>query len=55
MVKVVLNGQTYNVDPNSDASLMDQLKEQGAEIVAACNGAGICPNLCGKSSQRSID
>lgn len=42
MVTVVLNGSSYQVDPNSEVDLMHQLKEQGAEIVAACNGAGIC-------------
>lgn len=42
MVKVLLNGTEYEVDENSEADLMHQLKEQGAEIVAACNGAGIC-------------
>ena len=42
MVTVVLNGKSYQVDETSDVPLMQQLKEQGAEIVAACNGAGIC-------------
>ena len=42
MVKVLLNGVEYEVDENSEMDLMHQLKEQGAEIVAACNGAGIC-------------
>ena len=42
MVKVHLNGKDYEIDPNAEESLMDQLKQQGAEIVAACNGAGIC-------------
>lgn len=42
MVTVKLNGKEYQVDENSEADLMHQLKEQGAEIVAACNGAGIC-------------
>ena len=42
MVTVTLNGTAYQVDPDSDVDLMHQLKEQGAEIVAACNGAGIC-------------
>ncbi len=27
---------------------MDQLNEQGAEIVAACNGAGICQSCAVK-------
>lgn len=42
MVTVHLNGKDYQVDENSEESLMEQLKKQGAEIVAACNGAGIC-------------
>ena len=42
MVKVILNGVEYEVDENSETDLMHQLKEKGAEIVAACNGAGIC-------------
>ena len=42
MVTVHLNGKDYQVDETSDIDLMHQLKEQGAEIVAACNGAGIC-------------
>ena len=42
MVKVHLNGKDYEVDETSEESLMQQLKNQGAEIVAACNGAGIC-------------
>ena len=42
MVKVHLNGKDYEVDENSETDLMHQLKEQGAEITAACNGAGIC-------------
>lgn len=42
MVKVVLNGVEYEVDETSETDLMHQLKAQGAEIVAACNGAGIC-------------
>lgn len=42
MVKVLLNGVEYEVDENSETDLMHQLKAQGAEIVAACNGAGIC-------------
>ncbi len=42
MVTVHLAGKDYQVDETSDVPLMQQLKEQGAEIVAACNGAGIC-------------
>ena len=42
MAKVIVNGQTYEVDENAQESLMEQLRHQGVEIVAACNGAGIC-------------
>lgn len=42
MVKVTLNGKQFTADENSEMDLMHQLKAQGAEIVAACNGAGIC-------------
>ena len=42
MVTVHLNGKDYQVDETAEKDLMHQLKEQGAEIVAACNGAGIC-------------
>lgn len=42
MATVTVNGQTYTVDPNAEESLMEQLRNQGVEIVAACNGAGIC-------------
>ncbi len=42
MATVHLDGKDYEVDENSEVDLMHQLKEQGAEIVAACNGAGIC-------------
>ena len=42
MVKVHLNGKDYEIDEKSDESLMRQLQTQGAEIVAACGGAGIC-------------
>lgn len=42
MAKVTVSGQDYEVDENSEESLMNQLKDKGVEIVAACNGAGIC-------------
>ena len=42
MLTVHLNGKDYQVDESSDKDLMHQLKEQGAEMVSACNGAGIC-------------
>ena len=42
MYKIKLKGKTYEVDEKSDKPMMQQLVEQGAEIVAACGGAGIC-------------
>lgn len=42
MKKVVLNGKEYQVDENSEEPMMQQLVAQGAEIIAACNGAGLC-------------
>ncbi|MBN1258584.1 (2Fe-2S)-binding protein [Candidatus Peregrinibacteria bacterium] len=42
MVTVHLNGKNYQIDETSSEPLMQQLKTQGVEIVAACNGAGIC-------------
>lgn len=42
MVTVHLNGKDYEVDEKNDKSLMQQLKDQGVEIVSACGGAGIC-------------
>jgi ferredoxin len=43
MKKIILKGKTYEVDGSEDAEpMMQQLVAQGAEIVAACGGAGIC-------------
>ena len=42
MYKIKLKGKTYEIDPKSDNHMMQQLVAQGAEIVAACGGAGIC-------------
>lgn len=42
MVKIRLKGVEYEVDPSSQEPLMQQLKAQGVEIIAACGGAGIC-------------
>lgn len=42
MYKIKINGKEYRFDPNKDDNLMQQLTSQGAEIVAACGGAGIC-------------
>jgi len=48
MVTIHLNGKDYQVDETSEKSLMDQLHEQNVEIVAACNGAGICQSCAVK-------
>ena len=42
MHKITVKGKTYEIDEKSDESMMSQLTSQGAEIVSACNGAGIC-------------
>ncbi|PIZ70620.1 hypothetical protein COY07_06405 [Candidatus Peregrinibacteria bacterium CG_4_10_14_0_2_um_filter_43_11] len=42
MVTIHLNGKDYQVNENSDEPLMRQLTSQGAQIVGACGGAGIC-------------
>ena len=42
MYKIKLKGKVYEVDEKSDEPMMQQLVKQGAEIVAACGGAGIC-------------
>jgi ferredoxin len=42
MKTIVLNGKAYEIDEESDEPMMQQLVAQGAEIIAACNGAGIC-------------
>lgn len=42
MIKIKVNGKEYTFDPNKDDNLMQQLTSQGAEIVSACGGAGIC-------------
>ena len=49
MITIHLNGKDYQVDENSDESLMQQLNAQGAEIVSACNGAGICQSCSFKT------
>ncbi len=54
MANVTVNGKSYTVDPNSDASMMDQLKAQGVEIVAACNGAGICQTCAVKVNEGEL-
>ncbi len=42
MHKIKIKGKTYEIDEKSDDGMMQQLVAQGVEIVAACNGAGIC-------------
>ncbi len=42
MLKIKVNSKEYNFDPEKDNNLMQQLVSQGAEIVSACGGAGIC-------------
>ena len=42
MYKIKVKGKTYKIDEKSDEPMMQQLVKQGAEIVAACGGAGIC-------------
>jgi ferredoxin len=54
MVTVHISGKDYKVDENSDKDLMHQLKEQGAEIVAACNGAGICQTCAFKLNSGNL-
>lgn len=54
MVTVHISGKDFKVDENSDKDLMHQLKEQGAEIVAACNGAGICQTCAFKLNSGKV-
>lgn len=42
MVKIKIGEKIYNIDEKSEDHLMQQLVAQGAEIIAACGGAGIC-------------
>lgn len=42
MHTITIDGKEYKIDPNSDEYMMQQLQEQGAEIIGACGGAGIC-------------
>lgn len=42
MFTIIIDGKEYKIDPNKDDQMMQQLQEQGVEIVAACGGAGIC-------------
>lgn len=49
MYKIKLNGKTYEIDPKSDDNMMQQLTAQGADITAACGGAGICQTCAFKT------
>lgn len=42
MYKVTVNGKEYDIDETSVEPMMQQLVAQGVEIIAACNGAGLC-------------
>ena len=41
MYTIKIKDKGYKIDPKGEP-LMQQLTAQGAEVVAACNGAGIC-------------
>jgi len=49
MKKVILNGKEYQVDEESEDSMMQQLVAQGAEIIAACGGSGLCQTCAFKT------
>jgi ferredoxin len=42
MKDITINGKVYKIDETGEESMMQQLVSQGAEIIAACNGAGLC-------------
>jgi len=42
MKKIIIDGKEYQIDETSEEPMMQQLVAQGAEIIAACNGAGLC-------------
>ena len=42
MKTITAKGKKYKIDEKGETPMMQQLVAQGAEIVAACNGAGIC-------------
>jgi ferredoxin len=55
---ITMKGKKYKIDEASETPMMQQLVAQGAEIVAACNGAGICQTCAfkvvkGKFSDKS--
>ncbi len=51
MKKITLKGKEYQVDETSETPMMQQLLAQGAEIIAACNGAGICQTCAFKAAK----
>ena len=51
MYKIKVKGKTYEIDEKSDDGMMQQLVAQGVEIVAACNGAGICQTCAFKPEE----
>ena len=42
MLKITLHGKAYSFDAENDKSLMEQLVDQGVDIMAACGGSGLC-------------
>ncbi len=42
MFKIKIGDKFFEIDEKKEEPLMQQLKDQGAEIIAACGGAGIC-------------
>ncbi len=42
MFKIKIGDKIFTVDEKSEEPMMQQLVSQGAEIIAACGGAGIC-------------
>lgn len=51
MYKIKVNGKMHEIDEKSDDHMMQQLKKQGVEIVAACGGAGICQTCAFKTTK----
>lgn len=48
IVTIKIGDKAYKIDTESGEPLMQQLVKQGAEIIAACGGAGICTTCCFK-------
>lgn len=51
MVKIKIGDKIFNIDEKSGEPMMQQLVAQGAEIIAACGGAGICTTCAFKPIQ----